>query len=101
MRAVGGLDHPAILELGLEVLLRDLAATRRYRLSEPERLRSAIRILHWSEDVEVRREQLLPWTDYSDDVKFVTLPGDRYRFLVLPDQLRSVLIDRPGSGVAR
>lgn len=88
--ARGGETHPAWLDLALEVLRKDLDATRIYWLREPVRIPVGITVVHWSRDVEVTRPELDGWARYGDDVRFTVLDGGHHDFLSAP----AALLDR-------
>lgn len=94
--ARGGEAHPALIELSLAVLRRDLAANRVYRLAEPVRVPSPISVLHWSDDPEVTMDQLRGWQHYAEDVTFTELPGGHYAFLTAPGELLAELTEDDG-----
>jgi surfactin synthase thioesterase subunit len=87
----GGLPHPALIELALEVLHDDLDVNRDYRRDTPVRVPCPIEVVHWADDVEVTASQLEGWQEYSDDVRFVVLPGGHYEFLAAPSCLMEEL----------
>lgn len=89
--ARGGRPHPALLEMTLEVLHRDLDANRVYRLPEPVPVPVGVTVLHWSGDTEVTAEELRGWAHYASDVRFAVLDGEHYDFLHLPPGLRELL----------
>jgi surfactin synthase thioesterase subunit len=87
----GGQPHPALIELALEVLHRDLDANRVYRREQPAPIPSGITVVHWSGDVEVTEPELHGWQPYSADTQFTVLDGGHYDFLAAPESLRQVL----------
>lgn len=98
--ARGGEPHPALLALSLQVLLRDLVASRAYRLAGPAPVAADITVLHWAGDPEVTRPELDGWRPYADDVRFAVLPGGHYEFLTAPGALLDLLAAplREGAG---
>lgn len=79
--ARGGQPHPLLIELTLDVLRKDLAANRVYRLERPVTVPVGITVVHWRDDPEVTAAQLRGWRHYSDNVRFTVLDGGHYEFL--------------------
>ncbi|WP_405090205.1 thioesterase domain-containing protein [Micromonospora sp. NBC_01392] len=92
IRAMGGRPQPDAIEVGLGVLRADLAANRRYVFPEPVRLATAITVIGWTDDREIRPEQMVGWRAYSRDVRFVTLRGNHHAFLTAPPALRGEIM---------
>ncbi|MFD5184522.1 thioesterase II family protein [Streptomyces sp. NPDC058372] len=87
-----GIDpRPDIVDVGLAVLLRDLAAAREYRRTEPVVLGCPIVVLHWRDDPEVSLDQLQGWRQYSDSVQFRVIDGGHHDFMNAPDELQELL----------
>jgi surfactin synthase thioesterase subunit len=89
----GGLPHPLLLELTLQVLHQDLAANREYRRATPLPVPSGITVVSWSDDAEIGAPLLRGWRDWSHDVRFAELPGGHYEFLTAPPQLLDLIAD--------
>jgi surfactin synthase thioesterase subunit len=89
--ARGGEPHPALIELSLAVLRKDLEASGAYRLDEPAAVPVGITVLHWSGDPEVTLPELAGWKRYADDVRMAVLPGGHYEFLAAPATLLDLL----------
>ena len=85
--SLGGTPLDSMLELGLDVLRRDLDANRRYRLDEPVRLPSSILVIAWTRDREIPRDRMPGWDGYSADVRHVLLDGEHHAFLHAPEPL--------------
>ena len=83
--------RPDMIDLGLSVLLRDLAAAAEYRRAEAVKVQCPIVVLHWQDDPEVTLHELAGWRHYSDSVDFQVLPGGHHDFMNAPDELRNVL----------
>lgn len=94
----GGRPSPVLIELALQVLHRDLEASRVYRRTAPVRLPCAIAVLRWAGDAEVSAAALSDWREYADEVCFVELPGGHYDILDAPAELRELLaaLMKPG-----
>ncbi|MDT0343928.1 thioesterase II family protein [Streptomyces litchfieldiae] len=88
-RELGGRPDPDVIELGLGVLRADLAANQRYHLAEPVMLRCALHAIGWSDDVEIRPEQMGGWRQYAPEGRFsaTVLNGRHHTFLSAPDHL--------------
>jgi surfactin synthase thioesterase subunit len=80
-----------MIDVGLAVLLRDLAAARQYRRAEPAVVRCPIVVLHWRDDPEVSLDQLQGWHQYSDSVDLQVVDGGHHDFMNAPDELRELL----------
>jgi surfactin synthase thioesterase subunit len=91
--AMGGRAHPDMLELGLSVLRADVAANRAYHLAAPVVLPSVVHTLGWTDDREIRPEQMTGWSRYAHPGRFRcdVLPGTHYAFLAAPAELVDVL----------
>lgn len=91
VRGRGLKPRPDMIDMGMTVLLRDLAAAREYRRTEPVAVRSSIVVLHWRDDPEISLDQLQGWRRYSDSVDFQVVNGGHHGFMNPPDQLRELL----------
>lgn len=98
IRALGAQPHPELVELYVEVLGADVAASRRYRVPSPRRLSCPITAIGWSRDEEVRPEQMRGWP-LCGSTEFLLLDGDHHRFLDPPADLLDALTAplRPGA----
>jgi surfactin synthase thioesterase subunit len=84
---LGGAPVPKLIDLGVELLSRDLAANRRYRPSVRRSLPGGITVIGWSHDHEIPLSLMSGWRELSDDCRYVMLPGDHYDFLGAPPAL--------------
>ena len=91
IRGRGIEPRPDMIDMGLDVLLRDHAAAREYRRVEPVTLPCPIVVLHWRDDPDVSLDQLKGWRQYSDSVEFRVVDGGHYDFMDAPDELRKLL----------
>lgn len=80
-----------MIDVGLDVLLRDQAAARTYRRAEPLRLGCPVVVLHWRDDPEVSLDQLRGWDRYSDSVEIRVVDGGHYDFMNAPQALLGLL----------
>jgi surfactin synthase thioesterase subunit len=83
--------RPDMIEMGMAVLLRDLAAAREYRRAEPVVVRCRIVVLHWRDDPEVGLDQLQGWRRYADSVDSQVVDGGHRDFMNAPDELLKLL----------
>ncbi|WP_282794132.1 alpha/beta fold hydrolase, partial [Streptomyces sp. CC224B] len=99
IRGRGIEPRPDMVELGMAVLLRDLAAAREYRRTEPARVGCPVVALHWRDDPDVSLDQLEGWRQYADSVDVHVLDGGHHAFMHAPDELRKLLTSwRVGGG---
>ncbi|CAJ61206.1 putative thioesterase [Frankia alni ACN14a] len=91
VRGRGIEPRPDMIEVGLSVLLGDLAAARAYRRDRPVAVRSPVVVLHWRDDPEVTLDELQSWHQYSDAVDIRIVDGGHHDFTHAPDELRSLL----------
>ncbi|MET7298770.1 alpha/beta fold hydrolase [Embleya sp. NPDC005575] len=91
IRGRGIEPRPDMVDMGLAVLLRDHAAARDYRRTEPVEVRCPIVVLHWRDDPEVSLDRLDGWRQYSDSVDIRVVDGGHYDFMHAPDELRKLL----------
>ncbi|CAM4456911.1 thioesterase domain-containing protein [Nocardia ninae] len=96
-RAMGAEPQPQLLALSLRVLRADVTANQRYRLDAPVPLPGRLCAIGWSDDPEIRPEQMAGWSAYAAPDRFIrtVLPGEHYEFLSAPD----VLLDELSSGL--
>ncbi|HWM03366.1 MAG TPA: thioesterase domain-containing protein [Actinophytocola sp.] len=92
-KVMGGEPHPDILALSLRVLRADITANQRYRLNEPVVLPGELRAIGWTDDREIRPEQMTGWPAYAAPDRFhqVVLPGTHHEFLDAPEALQREL----------
>lgn len=91
VRGRGIEPRPDMIDVGLAVLLRDLAAARAYRRAEPVVLRCPVLVLHWRDDPGVSLEQLQGWRHYADRVDIRSVGGGHHDFMNAPGELRELL----------
>ena len=91
VRSRGIEPRPDMIDVGLAVLLRDVAAAREYRRVEPVLVRCPIVVLHWKGDPEVSLDQLRGWRQYSKSVDFQVVDGGHHDFMHAPHELRELL----------
>ncbi|MFD9904195.1 thioesterase II family protein [Streptomyces sp. NPDC059063] len=91
IRGRGIEPRPDMIDMGMAVLLRDLAAARAYERVEPTVLSCPIVVLHWRDDPEVSLDQLEGWRRYADNVDIRVVDGGHYDFMNAPDDLLKLL----------
>jgi len=87
VESLGGTPSPALIELGLELLVKDIEANRRYRVPVPRPLPCPVTAIGWSGDTEVPFDLMGGWRDLTDDCRHVLLDGEHYDFLAAPPAL--------------
>jgi surfactin synthase thioesterase subunit len=96
IREVGGHPSPELIDLYLEVLRADVDTNKRYVMPDPFRLSCPVTAIGWTEDVEIRFDQMGGWTSCGDTT-FELLPGRHHRFIEAPPELISLMC----AGLAR
>ncbi|MGW0568877.1 thioesterase II family protein [Streptomyces tauricus] len=91
MRGRGIEPRPDMTDLGMRVLLRDLAAARAYRRVEPVAVPCRIVVLHWRDDPDVSLDDLEGWRRYADSVDLQAVDGGLHDFIDAPEELRKLL----------
>jgi surfactin synthase thioesterase subunit len=91
VRGRGIEPRPDMIDVGLAVLLRDLAAASEYRRTEPVAVGCPIVVLHWRDDPDVSLDQLEGWRQYADTVEFRVVDGGHLDFLKAPEELLKLL----------
>ncbi|MFG2926716.1 thioesterase II family protein [Streptomyces sp. NPDC048305] len=95
LRGRGIEPRPDMIDMGMFVLLRDHAAARAYRRTEPVKIDCSIAVLHWRDDPDVSSDELEGWRQYSDSVEFRVVDGGHYDFIDGPDELLRLLTRQP------
>lgn len=83
--------RPDMLDVGLSVLLQDLAAADAYRRAEPVLVPCPVIVVAWRDDPGVTLDQLNGWRRYSDSVNVHVVAGGHHDFMGAPDALRTLL----------
>jgi len=91
IRGRGIEPRPDVVDMGMAVLLSDLAADRAYHRVEPVRLGCPIVVVHWQDDPSVRVEELEGWRRYADSVEVHVVRGGQHDFTTAPAELRELL----------
>jgi surfactin synthase thioesterase subunit len=90
IRDQGNTPHPDLVALYLTVLRADIEVSRRYVVPVPLRLTCPITAIGWTDDSEVRPDQMAGWP-YCGDTNFDLFTGRHYRFLDAPPELLGTL----------
>jgi surfactin synthase thioesterase subunit len=96
IRDQGNKPHPELVAIYLKILRADVEASRRYLVPEPIRLTCPITVIGWTQDSEVRPDQMGGWP-VCGDTTFELFPGRHHRFIDAPAELLSTLC----AGMAR
>jgi surfactin synthase thioesterase subunit len=86
----GNKPHPELVAIYLKVLRADVEASRRYVVPEPIRLDCPITAIGWSQDSEVRPDQMAGWPTCGDTT-FEVFAGRHHRFIDAPPELLQTL----------
>jgi surfactin synthase thioesterase subunit len=90
MRALGGHPQPDLVAIYVGVLRADVDVSRRYVLPEPVRLSCPITAIGWTDDSEVRPEEMKRWSECGTTT-FEILTGAHRRFMDAPPDLLEIL----------
>ncbi|WNV84699.1 thioesterase domain-containing protein [Umezawaea sp. Da 62-37] len=88
-KRLGGTPSPDMIAMSLRVMRKDVDANKAYHLDEPVVLPSAIDVISWRDDVEIRPEQSTGWQHYAEPGRYrqVVLEGEHHSFLDAPPAL--------------
>jgi surfactin synthase thioesterase subunit len=89
---LGNRPQPELVSIYVRVLRDDIEVSRRYVVPEPLRLSCPIIAIGWTDDSEVRPEQMTGWTACGDTT-FTVLTGRHHRFIDAPPELLRILCD--------
>lgn len=84
---LGGRPSGPLLELGLDLLVDDIEANKRYIVPEPPRLPCGITVIGWTDDREIPMPLMGGWKECSADCRYTLLDGDHFAFLGAPEAL--------------
>lgn len=84
---LGGQPSGALLNLGLDLLVKDIEANKRYVVPEPLDLPCGITAIGWSEDQVIPMRLMGGWRASSADCRDVLLDGGHFEFLGAPPAL--------------
>ncbi|MFD0382098.1 hypothetical protein ACFQ2B_05715 [Streptomyces stramineus] len=79
--------------MSLRVLRADVGANQKYHLEEPVTLPCDVRVIGWSEDQEIRPDQMREWSAYAEAGRYsaTVLEGGHHAFLGAPAELLAEL----------
>jgi surfactin synthase thioesterase subunit len=84
---MGGQPSDALLDLGLDLLVKDIEANKRYIVPEPLVLPCGITAIGWIQDREIPVQLMGGWRASSADCRDVLLDGGHFDFLGAPPAL--------------
>ncbi|WP_242909169.1 thioesterase II family protein [Actinomadura terrae] len=84
---MGGTPSDALIDLGLDLLVRDVEANKRYVVPEPLDIPCGITAIGWSEDREIPLSLMGGWKGLTTDCRTVLLDGGHFTFLSAPPAL--------------
>ena len=86
--SLGGVPTPELVEMGLDLLVQDIEANKRYLVAEPMRLPVGVTAIGWSEDVEIPIDLMGGWARTTTaDIRTTVLDGGHFEFLRAPAAL--------------
>ena len=83
---LGGEPTGPLVEMGLEVLVNDIEANKRYSPG-PITIPAGITAIGWTEDPEIPMKLMGGWPETSADCRSVELEGGHFEFLSAPEAL--------------
>ncbi|PRY44808.1 thioesterase II family protein [Umezawaea tangerina] len=83
---LGGKPTGSLVEMGLEVLVNDVEANKRYSPGHVT-IPAGITAIGWTDDVEIPTKLMGGWQDTSADCRSVELEGGHFEFLSAPEAL--------------
>jgi len=86
IRVLGKEPHPDLMAIYVKILRDDMAVRSRYVAPEPLRLATPITAFGWTDDEEIRPDQMNNWADCGE-VKLEILPGDHNGFSAAPPEM--------------
>ncbi|MFI0939405.1 thioesterase II family protein [Streptomyces sp. NPDC021020] len=90
VRAMGHEPHPELVSIYIDVLRADIDVSLRYSVPDPPTLSCPITAIGWTDDTEVRPEEMSGWAACGD-TDFVVLPGVHHQFIDAPPDLLAAL----------
>jgi surfactin synthase thioesterase subunit len=85
--SLGGTPTPELVEMSLELLVKDVEANKRYLVREPFRLPTGVTAIGWSEDPEIPMNLMGGWPATTEDCRYTLLEGGHFAFLDAPATL--------------
>jgi surfactin synthase thioesterase subunit len=90
IRDQGNQPYPELVALYVKVLRGDIEMSRRNVIPDPVRLGCPITVIGWTDDIEVRPDQMVGWTSCGE-ATFETFAGHHLRFIDAPPELLGAL----------
>ncbi|WP_305787973.1 thioesterase II family protein [Symbioplanes lichenis] len=84
---LGGTPTDALLDFGLDLLVQDVEANKRYVVPAPLDLPCGITAVGWSEDDQIPLSLMGGWKEMTADCRSVLLDGGHFAFLSAPGPL--------------
>jgi len=84
---MGGQPTDMMLDLGLDLLVKDVEANKRYIVPQPPDLPCGVTAIGWSDDREIPTRLMGGWRATSADYRYVQLDGGHFDFLGAPPAL--------------
>ncbi|MGH3730707.1 MAG: thioesterase II family protein [Micromonosporaceae bacterium] len=84
---MGGQPNEALLDLGLDLLVKDVDANKRYVVPGPLDLPCGVTAIGWRDDREIPVRLMGGWQATSADCRDVLLDGGHFDFLAAPPAL--------------
>jgi surfactin synthase thioesterase subunit len=85
--SMGGEPIGELIDMGLNLLVQDIEANKRYIVAEPFQLPTGITAIGWSEDPEIPMDLMDGWKETSTDCRYTLLDGGHFEFLGAPAAL--------------
>jgi surfactin synthase thioesterase subunit len=93
--ASGGTPVPELSDVYLDVLEEDIAANKRYVMTDPQWLKAPITTIGWSMDIEIDHRDMGGWAACGA-TRAVLLDGPHQRFMEGPPELFELFADGLG-----
>jgi surfactin synthase thioesterase subunit len=84
---LGGRPTGALLDMGLDLMVKDVEANRRYVVPDPVELPCGVTAIGWSEDTVIPAGLMDGWRATAADHRQVVLDGGHFAFLGAPSAL--------------
>lgn len=88
---MGGQPTDTLLDLGLDLLVKDVEANRRYTVPQPLDLPCGVTVIGWRDDQQIPVQLMGGWRESSADCRYVLLDGGHFAFLAAPAALLAAL----------
>ncbi|TLP50897.1 thioesterase II family protein [Microbispora triticiradicis] len=99
---MGGTPSDALLDFGLDLLIRDVEANKRYVVPAPLDIPCGITAIGWSQDNQIPFSLMGGWEAMTADCRSMLLDGGHFSFLAAPPALLAQIArDLTGGAGAR